>query len=252
MHYYIDGYNLLFRVYGPKDYQLQAQRAKLIDTLREKIQFLNLNATLVFDSHYFEGDESRIYLENFAIVFTRQGETADEYILAQLEMASHPKQEVVVTSDKQLGAMVRRCGAKTEMVEEFIQWLHHRFRKKRQQTKTIAKAAVTSKPLHRLWAQTSNLKPEGGDIFVQKQHSPEARATPEQSFDYYLAEFEKRLQAEETQPKKKTVNKPIKKSIKSPKLRHESTDNPLSEMERWQRLFESKMEKANGQSEEEK
>lgn len=230
MHYYIDGYNLLFRIFGPKDYQLRAQREKLIDTLREKVHFLNLNVTLVFDSHYFEGDATRSNLENLAIVFTSQGETADEYILAQLEEASHLRQEIVVTSDRQLGAMARHCGAKTELVEEFMHWVHSRFKKRRQQQKTAVRPVVSSQPI----------------VVAQKLPLLAAEATPEHSFDYYLAEFEKRLQTEESPPKKMS-KKPTNKRVKSPRLRQESVEKPLSEMERWQRIFESKMQQDSDQ-----
>lgn len=234
MHYYIDGYNLLFRIFGPKDYQLRTQREKLIHTLREKIQFLDLNVTLVFDSHYFEGDESRTRLDNFAIVFTRQGETADEYILAQLEITSQPRQEIVVTSDRPLGAMARRCGAKTELVEEFIQWLYHRYKKRRQQAKKailpVSKPPVVLAP-KQLVVPSPFLSPD----------------IPEQAFDYYLAEFEKRLQAEDSLviSKPKAIKKGAKKGSKKVKLRQESEENPMSEMERWLKLFERNLQQEN-------
>ncbi|MGA8163726.1 MAG: NYN domain-containing protein [Waddliaceae bacterium] len=134
MHYLIDGYNLLFRMAGARD-DLRSQREQLIAELTEKIEFLKLNVSLVFDSHSQEGDRSRSHFHSLEICFTAEGETADAYILSKLKSAKNPSQETVVTSDKTLAWKARRHLARTEAPEVFLSWVHQRYDNRKQQKK---------------------------------------------------------------------------------------------------------------------
>src|ERR1700722_447984 len=103
MHYFIDGYNLLFRVVRALiDEDLQQQREKIIADLSHKISLLNIDATIIFDSYYQKGLRERSFSQSLEVLFTDEGETADECILDELKKCPHPRNEMVVTSDKKL------------------------------------------------------------------------------------------------------------------------------------------------------
>lgn len=228
MHYYIDGYNLMFRVLHAGE-DLQVQRQKLIDDLYTKIHFLGLNVTLVFDSQYYHGESSRTYKEPLVILFTALGETADDLILDAIKKADHPEQNTVVTSDKKLAWLVRRRAAKTETVEEFITWLNKRFQNKRRHLKEKSKKSAEK--------NISSKK-----IVKQKEaKSPLPQASPESCIDFYLDTFEKGYQELKAKEKPKESPKTsVKKKRSIPKHKGEIGE---SDMQRWQKIFESKLEK---------
>lgn len=125
MHYYVDGYNLMFRLLRASD-DLQKQREQVIRDLNRKAGFLELDITLVFDSKYQAGEAERIRVDHLEVLYTNEGETADECILDELTGL----QETVVTSDKKLAYLSRLKQAKTESVSEFILWLNKRYKNK--------------------------------------------------------------------------------------------------------------------------
>ena len=116
MHYFIDGYNLLFRVLKSGD-NLKSKREEITKNLDTKIDILKLDCTLVFDSHYQEDDSTRSHYKSLEIVFTATGQTADEYILTELKQSKNPTQHTVITSDKILARLCRMRLSKTESVE---------------------------------------------------------------------------------------------------------------------------------------
>lgn len=224
MHYYIDGYNLLFRSLHAKD-NLKTQRQELIHYLETRCQFLNLDITVVFDSQYQPDDGSRSHYSCLEICFTAEGETADDYILQELKESLTPSEETVVTSDKKLAWRCRRRLAKTESVEEFITWLNKRYKNKLKQLKEEAekiKAPKTPEP-----PPPQKLPPK----------SPKKGDSPESCFQFYLESFEANTQliAPPSSPKSSTpsINAKKKKAPKPPE------DPLISDMERWLRAFEN-------------
>lgn len=219
MHYFIDGYNLMFRVLRAGD-DLQKQRLLIIRDLSHKIQTLSLNVTLVFDAQYYKGESSRTHREPLDIRFTEQGETADEFILQQLKHDDNPRQQTVVTSDKKLAWLARRRGAHTESVEEFFKWLNHRYRNKLRHSKVVSPSlAIPEK---------------------QKNVISIPTKTPaEESFEYYLKHFEANLQELPQDNAKTQVTK--KKKVDNSK-NIQQNDEGLSDMERWRRAFESELD----------
>lgn len=181
MHYFIDGYNLMFRILRAGD-DLQSQREKIIHDLHEKIQLLDLDVTLVFDAQYQYGDETRSHLHPLEICFTREGETADDYIIGALKAAPNHRQETVITSDNKLAWRARRHLAKTESIEEFMSWLNKRYRNKVAQMKQKRPA---SKP------STQRIIPSRTPS--KSSAPPKPGPTLNESFEYYLYEFEKKL-----------------------------------------------------------
>lgn len=125
MHYFIDGYNLMFRRLRAGT-DLQTQRASIIKELDECASILQLDITIVFDAHYQCGLGSRSHFHCLEICFTEERETADEYILKELKRMVKPQHETVITSDKKFASYARRLSAKTETVEKFMIWLTKR------------------------------------------------------------------------------------------------------------------------------
>ncbi|NGX43245.1 MAG: hypothetical protein K940chlam7_01539 [Chlamydiae bacterium] len=182
MHYFIDGYNLMFRVLHVGD-DLQSQREQIILDLNEKIQFLSLDVTIVFDAQYQYGGGSRSHLQYLEICFTDEGETADDYIISAIKASSNPRAEIVITSDKKLAWRARRHLAKTEAVDAFLAQLNKRYRKIKQQKGELLKTQKTSFP---------RTKPIKREKPVEPVAEPSSEASPEQCFQYYLYQFEKK------------------------------------------------------------
>jgi predicted RNA-binding protein with PIN domain len=195
MLYYIDGYNLMFRAKrGSGDFQ--TYRENLIEELNEKIQTLELDAMIVFDAQYQFGLGSRSNYRYLTVCFTDTGETADDYLIEEIRSSPTPRQIILVTSDKKLAWRARQIQAKTMPVEEFMVTLNLQFKKK---LKGEKKKIVKPPP--------------------QPQEHPPA-VHQEESFNYYLKEFEKRF--------KEATSKEI------PKERYKS------ESDRWLNIFEKR------------
>lgn len=230
MHYYIDGYNLMFRMLYAGD-DLQAKREQIIRELSEKVQLLGLDATLVFDSYYQPEESTRGHFQALEVCFTNYGETADEFILQALKVSEYPQQQIVVTSDKKLAMQARRRLAQTLSVEEFMSWLGKRYKNKLNQKKELKAAKKAEKAL------SPKIAPKKAE--PPSTLSPLPKTSPEECFDFYLTQFEaslKECEAHALAPKPKKRTPKIKKK-KIPK--HEKSDS-ISDMERWLKIFENR------------
>lgn len=144
MHYFIDGYNLLFRSHPFED-SLQESRLAIIRDLNQKIALVRLNVSIVFDSS-LTLEESKSHFDQLEIFYTSKGKTADEYILDKIRNSPTPAQETVVTSDKGLSRQARAYLAKTTTVEAFLNWLDRAYANKlRPPTAAIKKPCVAPK-----------------------------------------------------------------------------------------------------------
>lgn len=217
MHYFIDGYNLLFRaIRGEGD--VTKRRQELILDLHRKIRLTQLNATLVFDAQYYPGGSEKSHFDNLEIIFSSTGETADQLILDALHHADNPLEETVVTSDKKLAWYARRKSAKTMPVEEFIDLLNRRYRNKMKQLREQSSPKAIPKIIQPL--------------------SPRPVKVKEGSLEYYLQAFEEEIKkAGAEKPKKKRVRE-VEEVIESP-----VEPEPISDIERWLKVFERKIEK---------
>lgn len=131
MHYFIDGYNFLFRLFQKKG-SLQKQRDAALFSLNEEIEKLPLSITVVFDSsEKLREAASRSHLDALEIIYTTRQQSADDYIYKAIEEATHPQNETVVTSDRELAGKCRQLGANTLTVEQFLTHLQKRKAKKR-------------------------------------------------------------------------------------------------------------------------
>jgi predicted RNA-binding protein with PIN domain len=131
MHYYIDGYNFLFRL-SNKKLPLEKKRNLLLITLNEEIEKLGLNITIVFDSSDKLRDmPSRGHLDALEIVYTTKNQTADDYILKAIENSAYPQNETVVSSDRELTGRSKQLGAKILSIEQFLTFITRKKAKKK-------------------------------------------------------------------------------------------------------------------------
>lgn len=228
MHYFIDGYNLLFRLVRA-DGDLQTQRDKIIQELSTKIQLIGLDATLVFDAQYQLGESTKTHLQDLTILFTGSGETADDCIIDELRRVLNPREETVVTSDKKLAWRARRKMAHSETVEAFMEWLNRRYKNK------IHLLKEKKKPL--LLIRTASAAPS-----IQKEAgSPSNKILPEDCLEYYASVFEKIDQehqlAEVSLKKIKLTQSKKKKSLKNRKVQEKDS---RTDQERWLNIFEER------------
>lgn len=231
MHYYIDGYNLLFRILHKGD-DLKKQRELLIQDLKQKILLTGLDATLVFDSQYQQDEGTRTHLNNLEIVFTAAGETADEFILQELKESKTPAKHTVVTSDKKLSWLCRRRLANTESVEDFISWLNKRYKNKLRQQKNPLKQSKLLK--------TEEASPQPSHISTETSPQlPKKLASAEECFGYYLKIFQQHSPISEDS-KEISNRASLKKKQKKQKNASEE-ETYLSDLQRWQNAFENRL-----------
>jgi predicted RNA-binding protein with PIN domain len=234
MYYYIDGYNLLFRLlYSGKDFSIKRQQ--LIEELSEKLKALEIDATLIFDSQYRQEESTRSHYKHLEIIFTSPGETADERIIEEVQAEKQPNQVTVVTSDKKLAWFARRCHAQTESAEEFLEWVNKRYKNKQRQKYQQAKKEPEQK-----------VKVASDKKVVEpiKEVDPPVEKPVEGGFNYYLTSFQSRF--EQMEEKRKPIKeegkqrKPTPKKLKIPKSEVEE-ERSFSEIDRWIRIFERKL-----------
>jgi len=138
MHYYIDGYNLLFRTAWKSHSQsLEKGRSDLIHELDRKAKLCRLNITVIFDAPLQTEELKRGHFHSLEIIFTAYGQTADDYIISYFETKKSLHHATLVSSDKRLQHRVQALGAKTEPVEQFLSWLEKKSRKKRVYVKEV-------------------------------------------------------------------------------------------------------------------
>lgn len=183
MHYFIDGYNFLFRS-GKLGENLKKEREQMIHELSEYAESLGLDITLVFDSS-FQGLGSKGHFHKIEIVFTAFGQEADTFILNELDSSKTLPQQIVVTSDKILSKQVNIRKVKTETVEDFLEWLKSRSKNKK---KTVLEEKKTKKAI--------------------SIHEPLTPVSKKGTQDSYLEIFEKKFAEEE---KKESLKKALKK-----------------------------------------
>lgn len=114
MHYFIDGYNLFFRLPETKR-SLEEGRELLIDSLLG----IKMSLTIVFDG----GDNDmprRTHKGPLEIVYTAKGQSADNYILEEVSWVKNPQDYTVVTSDKQLARRCQMAGSKCQTISSFL------------------------------------------------------------------------------------------------------------------------------------
>jgi predicted RNA-binding protein with PIN domain len=164
--FYIDGYNLLFKVQKNHN-TLQEAREEVIKSLNKRLSKLKLEVCIIFDSLHQEGLGSHSSFEFLHVIFTAKNETADEWIYQAIKRAKMPQICTVVSSDKKLCENVKKLKAKVLNIDTFLIWLNKRQKIKEEETIKVTETK----------------------IFFKRSSKPS-----EGSVDYYLKIFEDRYQ----------------------------------------------------------
>ncbi len=100
---FVDGYNVINswpNLKKIKDYSYESSRQQLIDTLQNYSEFKGYKIFIVFDAHMVKGSlQKKERQGNLVVVFTKEGETADNYIEKMVNNMGRKSEVCVVTSD---------------------------------------------------------------------------------------------------------------------------------------------------------
>jgi hypothetical protein len=99
----IDGYNIInawAELNEAKKISLEAAREKLIEIMADYSAQMGILVIVVFDAHQVENSRRVSYIINgVEVVFTKEGETADQYIEKMVDAIGREQKVRVATSD---------------------------------------------------------------------------------------------------------------------------------------------------------
>ncbi len=142
----VDGYNIIFaweELNELSKLDMEAARGKLMDILSDYQGYRKMTVILVFDAYKVEGGVGEVMkYHNIYVVFTKEAETADQYIEKTVHRIGRDHMVTVATSDALeqviiLGAGARRMSA-PELWEE-IQLTRQEIRKEHLKSSAGAK-----------------------------------------------------------------------------------------------------------------
>ena len=150
MHYWIDGYNFLFRI--TKDYKtLQRQKNQILTHLEAFAATFHLHLTFIFDGkHKAPAEALRGHLRAVEIIYTPESQSADDFILEHIQYHSKPSQVTVVSSDREVSGKSKQFGAKTQTIQEFLSFLLTKEKKRKKETKPLPSFKDTDFHIERL------------------------------------------------------------------------------------------------------
>ncbi len=119
MHYFLDGYNILFLLEGEPQ-PLKKARDSLLADLADRAADRNHPITVVFDAGNALGGVSRVGSRNFEVIYSPEGQDADAYLIEVLEHYPTPGRATLVTSDRYLTRRARELGVKVLAVPAFL------------------------------------------------------------------------------------------------------------------------------------
>lgn len=113
---FVDGYNVIN--YWPglkniKDYSFEAARQELIDILSNYASYNGYKVFIVFDAHMVSGsiEKKEKVSDNIIVIFTKEGDTADNFIERAVNKIGRKSEVCVVTSDSLEQQIVFQRGA---------------------------------------------------------------------------------------------------------------------------------------------
>ena len=122
----MDGYNIIFAWEDLKELakdNIEAARNKLMDVLCDYQGYRRMTLILVFDAYKVPGNPGEVlHYQNIHVVYTREAETADQYIEKAVHDMSREHQVTVATSDGMeqviiMGQGARRISARDLLAE---------------------------------------------------------------------------------------------------------------------------------------
>lgn len=120
--YIVDGYNLLHSLKEYREEDFQILRDKVVDMVCDFGGYVNAQCVLVFDAYKTEEKRARtINHDNITIVYTKNKQTADEFIEVKTKELTKNYKVIVVTSDYLEQLRVFANGANRMSSREFIE-----------------------------------------------------------------------------------------------------------------------------------
>lgn len=120
---FVDGYNIInswSELKKIKEYDFSGARKKLIDILENYATYKGDKVIIVFDAHMVEGSiEKKEKYGNTVVVFTKEGEIADNYIERHVNNIGRKVNVTVVTSDSIEQQITFQRGANRMSSNEF-------------------------------------------------------------------------------------------------------------------------------------
>lgn len=230
MHYYVDGYNLLFSIVEVQE-ELRKQRDEVFGKLIHILEELQLDVTIVFDAAHQPGEVAWTRTRGVRVVYTGEGETADSYIVSALRKEPKGRRQTVVTSDKRLAWEIRQDStAATVDVVPFVHWVQSRYRNLHRRRNKIIDRTLDV-------ATTTRVPPP------KRETEPAQANTPEECFDYYHRVFSQTAEAlpEDSAPQKQAEASASAKKRKKRQPTNEPSN--MSDEARWLHLFTEKLDK---------
>ena len=118
----MDGYNVIFawdELSEMAKTNIDGARGKLMDVLCNYQGFRKCNLILVFDAYRVEGHvEETVKYHNIYVVYTKEAETADQYIERTAHTIGRKYQVTVATSDGLEQIIIRGQGCRTMSARE--------------------------------------------------------------------------------------------------------------------------------------
>lgn len=118
----VDGYNIIFaweELHELSEHSMDAARSKLMDILSNYQGYTQMKVILVFDAYKVEGFPGEvIHWHNLDVVFTKEAETADQYIEKTAHEIGRKYKVTVATSDGLEQVIIRSQGCLLMSVRE--------------------------------------------------------------------------------------------------------------------------------------
>jgi predicted RNA-binding protein with PIN domain len=153
LYFFIDGYNLLFHESEEKG-SLQKRREKLIEQLHAAFSQLNLKGTVVFDGSRRGDEESGLsYQSPLNIAYAPKGQSADEYIVEQIQSIHNRKTLTIVTNDKGLARHAKAAGTHTQSNRAFLSWLVEKAETKKTKQRPLKESPKQIERLTKIFEQ---------------------------------------------------------------------------------------------------
>lgn len=121
MIYYIDGHNFLFSYAHELVGSSEKELLECISRFQAKHNNPKLKIRFVFDAYNQKRGLHRRAYQGVEVIFSAEGQTADEYIQEVLLFPKRQMNITVVSNDKQLVKKCRQKGASTCSFEDFFE-----------------------------------------------------------------------------------------------------------------------------------
>ena len=121
----VDGYNIIFAwdfLKELSEVNLEAARGKLMDILCNYQGFTGFTLIVVFDAYKVKGNQGEVFkYHNIHVVYTKEAETADQYIEKTTHELGHKHRVIVATSDSLEQVIVMGQGARRLSAADFLE-----------------------------------------------------------------------------------------------------------------------------------